>query len=73
MNPRQLEELLQDVADHAASDISINDDAVVYESYLPSHWPQLNWDRLLTLYGDHPDDWNAIIAEYPTGRRRPAG
>lgn len=64
MNPEHLKELLQDVADHAAGDIHIQGNAVVFESYLPRRWPQINWDRLLALYGDHPEDWSAIIAEY---------
>ena len=64
MTPEHLKELLEDVADHAASDISIQRNAVVFESYLPRRWPQVNWDRLLALYGDHPGDWPTIIAEY---------
>lgn len=64
MTPEHLKELLQDVADHAAADIHIQRNAVVFESYLPRRWPQVNWDRLLSLYGDHPGDWPAIIAEY---------
>lgn len=49
MNEAQLKALLQDVADHAGDDLRIQDKAVVYDSTLPRRWPQLNWDRLLTI------------------------
>ena len=55
---------LQNLADYYADLIFVRDEAVHYESVLERYFPNLNWDRLLNLYGESPDDWTHIIAGY---------
>ena len=64
MTPEQLTALLEDVQNHAADAIELRQGAVVYDQSLPRRWPQISWNRLLAIYGDHPGDWAAITAEY---------
>lgn len=60
----QIRLLLNDVQERAAGDISMRDGKVVYAHSQLRRWPQINRGWLLTLYGDHPDDWPAITREY---------
>ena len=55
---------LQNLADYYADMLFIRDEAVHYQSVLERYFPTLNWDRLLGLYGDSPDDWPYIIDNY---------
>lgn len=64
MTPEQITALLTDIQNHAADAIQLEDGAVVYDQSLPRRWPQINWNRLLALFSDHPYDWNAVTREY---------
>ncbi len=57
--------ILQDVREHADCDITLGaGGAVIYGSHLPKKWQELDWNLLLTLWGDNPYQWDTIIAEY---------
>ena len=58
---------LQNLADYYSDMISMQDGVVCYDAPLERHFPHLDWERLLTLYGESPDDWNYIIAGYMAG------
>ena len=55
---------LHNLADYYSDLIYYEDGAVHTEIILEKHFPDLNWDRLLDLYVDSPDDWPYIIKHY---------
>lgn len=59
-----LERSLQNLAD-CYSDLIYYQDGVIHTAIiLGKCFPNLNWDRLLDLYADSPDDWPYIIRNY---------
>lgn len=68
-NPRlaALERSLRNVADYYSDLIFLRDGATHYETALERYFPDLDWQRLLDLYADNPDDWKSIIPDYLAG------
>ena len=66
IDPRRaaLRRQLRRLAHQAGDRIYLQNAVLSYDAGLEREFPRLNWERLLTLYEESPNDWLYIIAGY---------
>ena len=66
IDPRRaaLRRQLHRLANQAGDRIYLQNAVLSYDAGLEREFPRLNWERLLTLYEESPNDWLYIIAGY---------